>query len=77
MWNQSLWLPRVHPMEAESWKKGPANLFLWLMKNLVSIGKFNLKQPAPINTFTEQSILILESQLLGHVLFYFKQSKNP
>lgn len=58
-------------------RKTLSNLFLWLMKNLVSIGKFNLKQPAPINTFTEQSILILEPQLFGHVLFYFKQSKNP
>lgn len=67
--NQGLWLPHAHPLANDAERKVLLNLFLWLVKNLVLIQNFMslfIKAPRSFNTFPEQSILILESQLLGH-----------
>lgn len=80
----SLWLCNVHPIGGESQKEGPINFvslasegfsFQWeaLCYSL-------LKQLGTTNIFIEESILILESQLLGHgslgTTFSHKQPMN-
>lgn len=74
---KSLWLPHVHPMEGESQKKGPVKIFsgLWKIYFQSETLCYSLvKQLGTTNTFTEESILTLESQLLGHgfMTFYCK-----
>lgn len=65
-WNQSLWLHYVHQMEG--WKKDPVK-FLSLANERFSFQSgalCRLRKLGITNIFTEESIPILESPLLGH-----------